>query len=99
MSNSKAKSINEYFDSKYGVEGSPTRMQFEQNAEAWYISELIREKRKEAKMTQQQLADKLNVRRSYISKLERAVGDVRISTLRRVVEEGLGGTLRIRVDL
>jgi ribosome-binding protein aMBF1 (putative translation factor) len=99
MSKNKFKSINEYFEKKYGTEGSPERKRFEENVEAWYIAELIRDKRKESKMTQQELAEKLNVRRSYISKLERAVGDVRISTLRKVVEEGLGGTLRIRVDL
>ena len=93
------KTINEHFDQKYGKAGTKSRTNFEQNAELYLIAELIRDKRKEAKMTQQELADKLNVQRSYISKLERAVGDVRISTLRRIVEVGLGGTLDIRVKL
>lgn len=93
------KTINEHFDQKYGKAGTKSRANFEQNAELYLISELIRDKRKEAKMTQQELADKLNVKRTYISKLERAVGDVRISTLRRIVEVGLGGTLEIRVKL
>ncbi len=93
------KTINEHLDKKYGLAGTKSRANFEQNAELYIIAELIRDKRKEAKITQQQLADKLNVKRSYISKLERAVGDVRISTLRRVVEVGLGGTLNISVKL
>lgn len=93
------KTINEHFDSKYGKPGTKSRTNFEQNAELYIIAGLIKDKRKEANMTQQQLADKLNVKRTYISKLERALGDVRISTLRRVVEVGLGGTLEIRVNL
>ncbi|RNC79874.1 MAG: XRE family transcriptional regulator [Balneola sp.] len=99
MNTKNPKTINEHFDRKYGKVGTPGRTDFEQKAEAWFIAELIRGKRKEANMTQQQLAEKLNVKRSYISKLERAVGDVRVSTLRKVVEEGLGGTLHIQVEL
>ena len=99
MKTKNPKTINEHFDRKYGKAGSPTRTDFEQKAEAWFIADLIRDKRKEANMTQQQLAEKLNVKRSYISKLERAVGDVRLSTLRKVVEVGLGGTLDIQVKL
>lgn len=93
------KTINEHFDLKYGKVGTDTRTDFEQNAEAFFIAELVKEKRKEANMTQQQLAEKLNVKRTYISKIERAVGDIRISTLRRIVEVGLGGTLQIHVKL
>lgn len=98
-SNTNPKTINEHFDAKYGKIGTKSRNHFEENAELYFIAELIKDKRKEANMTQQQLADKLDVKRTYISKLERAVGDVRISTLRRIVEVGLGGTLEIKVKL
>lgn len=47
----------------------------------------------------EELAQKLNVNREYISKMERAVSDIRISTLKKVIEKGLGGKLRIIVDL
>jgi len=99
MKTSNPKTINEHFDLKYGKVGTDSRTDFEQNAEAYLIAELVKEKRKEANMTQQQLAEKLNVKRTYISKIERAVGDIRISTLRRIVEVGLGGTLQINVKL
>jgi DNA-binding XRE family transcriptional regulator len=99
MKTDNPKTINEHFDAKYGKKGTNTRNDFEQNAEAFFIAELVKEKRKEAQMTQQQLAEKLNVNRTYISKIERAVGDIRISTLRRIVEQGLGGTLEINVKL
>ena len=93
------KTINDHFDLKYGKVGTASRADFEQNADAYFIAELVKEKRLEANMTQQQLAEKLNVNRTYISKIERAVGDVRISTLRKIVEVGLGGTLQIKVKL
>jgi len=93
------KTINEHFDSKYGKIGTESRADFEQNAEAYLIAELVKEKRKEANLTQKQLAERLNVNRTYISKIERAVGDIRISTLRKIIEVGLGGTLQINVKL
>ena len=93
------KTINEHFNIKYGKHGTESRTNFEQNAEAYFIAELVKDKRKESNLTQQQLADRLNVNRSYISKIERAVGDVRVATLRRIIEVGLGGTLEINVKL
>lgn len=93
------KTINEHFDAKYGEVGTESRADFTQNAELYLIAELLKDKRKEAKLTQQELADRLNVKRTYISKIERAVGDIQISTLRKIVEVGLGGTLEINIKL
>lgn len=93
------KTINEHFDRKYGKSGSKSRNEFEQKAEAYMVAELIRDSRKKANMTQEQLAKKLNVNRAYISKIERASGDIRISTLRKIIETGLGGKLHLGVDL
>ena len=93
------KTINELFDQKYGEKGSKNREEFEQKAEAYMVSELLKESRKKAHLTQQQLAEKLNVKRTYISKIERASSDVRISTLRKIIETGLGGKLNISVEL
>ncbi len=99
MKTKNPKTINEHLDVKYGEIGTESRANFEQNAEIYLIAELVKDKRKEANLTQQQLADRLNVKRTYISKIERAVGDIRISTLRKIVEVGLGGTLQITVKL
>jgi len=93
------KTINELFDQKYGEKGSKNREEFEQKAEAYMVAELVKESRKKAHLTQQQLAEKLNVKRTYISKIERASSDVRISTLRKIIETGLGGKLKISVEL
>ena len=93
------KTINELFDRKYGMPGSKARSVFEQKAEAFMVAELIKESRKKAHLTQEQLAKKLNVNRAYISKIERASSDIRISTLRKIIETGLGGKLHINVEL
>jgi HTH-type transcriptional regulator / antitoxin HipB len=75
------------------------RSEFEQKAEAFMVAELVKESRKKAHLTQEQLAKKLNVNRAYISKIERASTDIRISTLRKIIETGLGGKLHINVEL
>ncbi len=93
------KTINDLFNQKYGEKGSKSRDEFEQGAEAYMVAELVNESRKKAHLTQQQLAEKLNVKRTYISKIERASSDIRISTLRKIIETGLGGKLNISVEL
>lgn len=93
------KTINDLFDQKYGEKGTKSREAFEERAETYMVAELVKESRKKAHLTQEQLAEKLNVKRTYISKIERASSDVRISTLRKIIEIGLGGKLHISVEL
>ena len=92
------KTVSEHFDQKYGKKGSPGRETFETRAEIYMIAELIKDARKRSSLTQQELADRLNVKRTYISKIERAMGDIQVSTLRRIIEQGLGGKLHINVE-
>ena len=61
------KTINDLFDQKYGKEGTKSREDFKQKAEAYMVAELVKESRKKAHLTQEQLAEKLNVKRTYIS--------------------------------
>ena len=98
MKTKNPKTINELFDQKYGKEGTGTRDNFKQKAEAYMVAELVKASRKKANLTQEQLAEKLEVTRSYISKIERASSDVRISTLRKIIETGLGGKLHVSVE-
>jgi len=51
---------------------------------------MLKEARREAKMTQQQLADKVGTKKSYISRLENGKCDIQLSTLYRIFEDGLG---------
>ena len=57
-------------DQKYGATGTPERAQFEAEAEAFYSGQMIREVRKEAGMTQMELAKEIGVNKSYISRIE-----------------------------
>lgn len=99
MKTKNPKTINELFDQKYGKEGTNTRDNFKQKAEAYMVAELVKASRKKANLTQEQLAKKLEVKRSYISKIERASSDVRISTLRKIIETGLDGKLHVSVEI
>ena len=55
----KLRTSSEHLTEKYGELGSPEREEFEARAKAYYYAELLKEQRKQQKMTQQQLADKI----------------------------------------
>ena len=65
-----AKNFDELLDIKYGKIGTSKRDDFEEHAQYFVISEVLKETRKEAKMTQAQLAEKIGTKRSFISQLE-----------------------------
>lgn len=69
--------------------GTESRNRYEENAQMFIISEMLKEARKEARMTQEQLAEKVGTKKSYISKLENAKGNIQLSTLIRIFEQGL----------
>ena len=85
-----AKNFNELLDIKYGKIGSKKRDNFEEKAQYFVISEMLKEARKEANMTQEQLAEKVGTKKSYISRLENGKCDIQLSTLYRIFEFGLG---------
>lgn len=74
---------------EHGKIGTESRNKYEKNAQMFIISEMLKEARKEAKMTQEQLAKKTGTKKSYISKLENAKGNIQLSTLIRIFEQGL----------
>lgn len=88
-----AKSFDELLDIKYGKLGTEKRDEFEAKAKAFVVGEIIKEARKEAHLTQEQLATKTGTKKSYISRLENGKIDIQISTLFKIIEEGLGKKL------
>ena len=90
-----AKNFDELLDIEYGPVGTEKRDNFEEKAQYFVISEMLKEARREAKMTQEQLANKVGTKKSYISRLENGKCDIQLSTLYRIFESGLG----IRVSL
>ena len=83
----------------YGKTGTAKRDQLEAGFENFKIGALIQEARLEKGMTQEELAEKVGTTKSYISKLENNIKEVRISTLKRIVELGLGGILELSIKL
>lgn len=86
----KARTFDEILDIKYGKIGTKKRDEFELKAQYFVISEMLKEARREANMTQQQLADKIGTKKSYISRIENGKCDIQLSTLYRIFEDGLG---------
>lgn len=58
----------------------------------------IAERNRKRKMTQEQLAKKCGTTKAYISRIENDASDIRLSTLMRIIQEGLGGHLKLSVD-
>jgi len=85
-----AKTFDELLDLKYGRIGTPKRDEFENGSKAFMIGELIKEARINAKLTQEELANKTGTKKSYISRVENGKIDIQLSTLFRIFEDGLG---------
>ena len=88
----------EHLEARYGKIGTKKRDEFETKAKAFMIGEMIKETRKQANMTQEQLADRTGTKKSYISRLENGKIDIQLSTLFKIFEEGLGRRLTFTVS-
>ncbi len=95
--NTNNKQINDYsavLDSKYGKEGTEKRQQFNDEAYAFYTGQIILDARKESKVTQQELAEKMHVSKSYISRIEKGMINPSVATFYRIMN-----ALGLRVEI
>ena len=92
-------SWDDHLDKKYGETGTPTREKYEEGFESFKIGVLIQEARKNQKLTQEQLANRVGTTKNYISRIENNASDIRLSTLMRIIREGLGGHLKLSLDI
>ncbi len=79
----------ELIELEHGKIGTESRNKYEEGAQMFIVSEMLKSARKEAKMTQEQLAAKAGTKKSYISKIENGKGNIQLSTLIRIFEQGL----------
>ena len=93
------KTLTELIDLKYGKRGNKKREQWEQGFEAFKLGVLLEEARLKLGMTQEELAKKSGTNKSYISRIENDASDIRLSTLMRIIQDGLGGQLKLSVQL
>jgi DNA-binding XRE family transcriptional regulator len=93
------KSLDLFIDEKIGKKGTDKRERFDNEYDAFKLGVLIQQAREHKGLTQEQLAELAGTNKSYISKLERNLKDIRFSTLQRIINEGLGGHLEILIRL
>ena len=102
MKNRKNKNLtswDDHLDQKYGKIGTQTREKYEQEFESFKLGVLIQEARKKRHLTQEELALKVGTTKNYISRVENDASDIRLSTLMRIITDGLGGHLTLTLDL
>ena len=95
--NTNNKQINDYsavLDSKYGKEGTEERQRFNDEAYTFYTGQIILDARKESKVTQQELAEKMHVSKSYISRIEKGMINPSVATFYRIMN-----ALGLRVEI
>lgn len=92
-------SWDDHLDKKYGNIGTTSREKYEEEFDAFKIGVLIQEARKKQHMTQEELALKVGTTKNYISRIENNASDIRLSTLMRIIRDGLGGQLKLSVDI
>ena len=91
--------LDQFKDKHYGKVGTKKRDTLEEGYESFKIGTLIHEARLEKGKTQEQLAEKVGTTKSYISKIENNIKEVRLSTLKKIIELGLGGNLELSINL
>ena len=91
--------LDEILDKKYGEKGNPKREEWEQQFEAFRLGALLEEARTKLGMTQEQLAEKCGTNKSYISRIENDASDIRLSTLMKIIQKGLGGHLKLTLEI
>ena len=82
-------SLSDFIDEKVGPKGTESRDKYDNEFEAFKLGVLIQQARKEKGMTQEQLAEHAGTNKSYISKVERDLKDIRFSTLHRIIKDGV----------
>lgn len=96
----KMKKITDFEDlivDTYGEKGTEKRDKYDADSLAFRLGVMLKEARKEANLTQEQLAERTGTKKSYISRIERGMSDIQFSTYHKLIEIGLGRQLNIEI--
>lgn len=93
------KTLDQLKNEYYGIVGTPERDRIERELETLRIGFKIRSAREKKEMTQAELADRIDKKRTFISKVENDGANITLKTLFDIVERGLGGKLNIEIQL
>lgn len=86
-------------DTVYGEVGTERRDELERDFSSFQIGLLLKKAREEKHLTQLELAELVDKRREYISKIENNGSNLTLKTLFDIVEKGLGGKVKISIEL
>ena len=92
--NHKIEDYDSVLDARYGEEGTPRRTRFEEEARAFYAAQILLQARREARITQSELAERVGMTKSYISKIENGVVEPGVGLFFR-----LAAALGLRIDI
>ena len=99
MKSNNLKSFDQFVSEENGQIGTKKKDKLEKGFESFKLGVMIQQARLEKGMTQEQLAEKCGTNKGYISRIENNLKEVRISTLQKIVELGLGGHLDLSIRL
>lgn len=88
--------LDELLNVEFGNVGTATRDEFDRETEAFCLAQTLKEERKRAGLTQEELANKIGTKKTYISRLENGKADIQLSTLFRIFE-GLGKRVSLTI--
>jgi HTH-type transcriptional regulator / antitoxin HipB len=100
MEENKMKNVTDFEDlltEEYGAKGTPSRDKYDADSLAFRLGVMLKEARKDAQVTQEELAERTGTKKSYISRIERGQSDIQISTYYKLIEIGLGKQLNISI--
>lgn len=97
--NIKLTGLDQFIEKEYGKRGTEKRDEFEAGYEVFKLGALLHDARVAKGLTQEELAARVGKNKSYISKIENDIKEVRLSTLQEIVEVGLGGKVRVSISL
>ena len=86
--------FDQYLDEEYGAIGTEERTKFEEEAKAFYAAQILLQARKDAKVTQSELAQRVGTTKSYISKIENGVIEPGVGLFFRLIN-----ALGLRIDI
>ena len=87
--------ISAELEKEFGVPGTPERAKFDEEAYAFYTGQILLEARREAKVTQSELAKRINATKSYISRIENGSINPSVGTFYRIMN---AHGLRVEID-
>lgn len=90
----KTRNYSDVLSAQYGEAGTPERAKFDEEAYAFYTGQILLEARKEAKVTQSELARRINTTKSYISRIENGTINPSVATFYRIIN-----ALGLRIEI